>query len=209
MAEEIGDTRKAYKKEIEEIIWYSGLMYDRRLVSAAGGNVSMRCGNDRFLITAGGASLRSLEWEDILLCDFEGRVLDGGSGKKPSKEIRIHMYSYLVRPELTCVVHLHPSHVIAVTAYDRDLPLYTASARLKLKSVPTVKEAEPGTEELAEMVRLAMEANKESRVCLLKAHGAVIMGKKLKECFETAELLEDTAQIAILAKDRLLMERNG
>lgn len=197
-----------YKKEIEEIIRYSALLYERRMVSAAGGNVSVRCGSDSILITVGGASLRALTWENVLLCSMNGEILDGDKSKKPSKEYRIHVNSYLARPTAASVIHIHPSCAIAVTAYNIGLPLFTASAKLKLREVPVVGEAEPGTEKLANNVKTAVEDYQGSEAFLLKAHGAVVLGTNLEQCFDTAELLEDTARIALLAKESLLVGRS-
>lgn len=191
--------------EKKQIIEYSRLLYERHLVSAAGGNVSMRCSEDTFLITAGGAALRNLKEEDLVLCGLDGSVLEGSSGKKPSKEYRMHGACYRERGDVNCVLHFHPSYGIAFTAYDTELPLYTASASLKLKRVPTIPYGEPGSTELADCVGRTVKNERECLAFLMKAHGALVLGQEMEGCFETAELLEDTAEIALLAKERLIL----
>ncbi|WP_367942653.1 class II aldolase/adducin family protein [Enterocloster citroniae] len=191
----------------DEIIMYSKLMYDRGLISASGGNISVRCGSDYFLITASGAAFRNLGRDDILLCRQDGSILEGGEDKVLSKEYCMHLNCYAARPMADCVLHLHPSCSIAFTAYDQELPLYTASAKLKLGCVPMIPYAEPGSKDLAEKARISILKNPSSKIFLMKAHGILILEQSVKAGFELAELTEDTAKIALLAGDRLIMRR--
>lgn len=197
--------KENFKSLVDDIIKYSKIMYDRGLVSAAGGNISAISGKETFLITASGCSFRDIDQEDILLCDFLGNIIDGDKNKKPSKEYRMHAKCYIERPKTLCVAHLHPSCCIAFTAYDKELPLYTSSSKLKLKKVPNIEEALPGSEELADNVAKSIRENKESEAFLIKAHGTIVLESSLKECLDTSELLEDTAKIALLAKDKLIL----
>lgn len=200
-------TQEMIQQYIEQVIVYSRMMYDRGLISANGGNVSLRCGDDCFLITASGAALRNLRRDEILLCGQDGKILEGGEGKVLSKEYRMHLNCYFNRPKAGCVLHLHPSYSIAFTAYEKELPLYTASARLKLGRVPTIPYAEPGSVSLAEAVRTAIIENPSSKVFLMKAHGILVVEQSMEAGFELAELAEDTAKIALLAGDRLINKR--
>lgn len=187
-----------YEAQAEEIIKYSRLLYDRGLVSAAGGNVSCRCG-DHFLITASNVSLRSVTEGGILFCDREGRVVDGNPNLRPSKETGFHLGVYGVRPEANCVVHVHPCYAITWSLRGEELPLYTESAKLKLIRVPVIPDGKPGSKELAELVvQTVAKAPPEVSTFLMKAHGILVAGRTMEECFNQAELLEDTAKIAVL-----------
>lgn len=188
-----------YPRQTAEIIEYSKLVYDRHLVSAAGGNVSCRCG-DKILITASNASLRNIRPADLLLCDAQGNVLEGDAGQKPSKETKFHLNVYALRPDVNCVIHAHPCCCAAYSISGRPLPMLTDSARLKLVQVPLVPEALPGSAELADHVRQSVEQNPQATAFLMEAHGCLTLGATMKECFDTTELLEDTAKIAVLTR---------
>ena len=187
-----------YRSEMEDIIRYSGLLYDRNLVSAAGGNVSERCGSD-MLITASNAPLREITPDSLVLCDLKGAVIEKNQHLRPSKETLFHAGVYRVRPEVRCVIHVHPAYSVVWTLQKKPLPLYTESARLKLIDVPIIPDAAPGSQELAEnVVRTVAAAPTNITAFLMEGHGILAMGGTMQECFHQAELLEDTAKIAVL-----------
>jgi L-fuculose-phosphate aldolase len=192
----------SFKDELAEIIKYSNLVYWRRLVSAAGGNISMRLG-ENVLITASNTALREVTADGVILCDRNGNVLEGNPALKPSKETMFHLAVYQSRPEIGAVIHAHPCYSTAFSISGEKLPLFTASAKLKLVDVPAIPEALPGSAELAENVRRAVsEEYPDAFAYLIRSHGILTMGRTLKDSFERAELLEDTAKIAILCKLR-------
>lgn len=192
------------KMQIDSILKYSKCIYDRRLVSAIGGNVSVRCPMG-VLITAGNAPMGELSYEDIVLCELDGTILRCPEGKKPSKEMQMHLSVYRSRQEVNGIIHAHPNYCTAFTAYDQALPLFTASAKFKLGMVPTIEAADPGSAELAEYVDSAVRVKyPHQMVYLMKAHGSLALGEKLLDAFYITELLEDTAKIALLA-GRVLM----
>ena len=187
-----------YRSEMEDIIRYSGLLYDRNLVSAAGGNVSERCGSD-MLITASKAPLREITPDSLVLCDLKGAVIEKNQHLRPSKETLFHAGVYRVRPEVRCVIHVHPAYSVVWTLQKKPLPLYTESAKLKLIDVPIIPDAAPGSQELAEnVVRTVAAAPANITAFLMEGHGILALGRTMQECFHQAELLEDTAKIAVL-----------
>jgi L-ribulose-5-phosphate 4-epimerase len=187
-----------YRSEMEDIIRYSGLLYDRNLVSAAGGNVSERCGSD-MLITASNAPLREITPDSLVLCDLKGAVIEKNQHLRPSKETLFHAGVYRVRPEVRCVIHVHPAYSVVWTLQKKPLPLYTESAKLKLIDVPIIPDAAPGSQELAEnVVRTVAAAPADITAFLMEGHGILALGRTMQECFHQVELLEDTAKIAVL-----------
>ena len=187
-----------YRSEMEDIIRYSGLLYDRNLVSAAGGNVSERCGSD-MLITASNAPLREITPDSLVLCDLKGAVIKKNQHLRPSKETLFHAGVYRVRPEVRCVIHVHPAYSVVWTLQKKPLPLYTESAKLKLIDLPIIPDAAPGSQELAEnVVRTVAAAPADITAFLMEGHGILALGRTMQECFHQVELLEDTAKIAVL-----------
>lgn len=184
----------------KEIAKYSNLAYQRGLVGAAGGNVSARHEN-LFLITAGGKSLRDVTEEDIIIVDKNGKIIEGQEGQKPSKETSLHIAIYKNRPDIDCVIHVHPSYCTAYSTRKRPVPICTASSRLKLKEVPLIGYADPGSEELARAVEECVKDNPEYvKALTLEAHGLIAWDKGIAGCFDIAELVEETAKIAFIAE---------
>lgn len=178
---------------------FSHLSYDRNLVTAAGGNVSMRCG-DLVVITASGVSLRNVDEGGIIICDLDGNVLGDDHGLRPSKELHIHLDIYKVRPEVRGVIHVHPPYAVAYTYHGKEIPMATGSAEMKLKRVPIVPYAWPGTGSLAQMTAEAVSgAGNDINCVVLQRHGIVAYEQSLEAAFNVAELTEDTARIATLA----------
>lgn len=183
-----------------EIAKYSNLAYQRGLVSAAGGNVSAKHEN-LFLITAGGKSLRDITEEDIIIVDENSRIIEGKEGQKPSKETSLHMAVYKNRPDIDCVIHVHPSYCTAYSIRKKTVPILTASSRLKLKKVPLIGYANPGSEELARAVEECVKDNPEYvKAITLEPHGLLAWDKGFANCFDIAELVEETARVAFISE---------
>jgi L-ribulose-5-phosphate 4-epimerase len=184
----------------EEISRYSRLCFDRRLVGAAGGNLSVRIpGRDAFLVTASGVSLRDVAPENLVAVDVKGNVLENPAGLKPSKEINFHLAVFAARPAVNAIIHVHPAYVTMFTVKRKLIPLVTVSSRLKLKQGPMVKLAPPGSRELCDEVIRALEGSPpETDILLMEDHGLIAFHATLCGAFDTAELAEDTAKIAYL-----------
>ena len=84
---------------------------------------------------------------------------------------------------------------------NQELPLYTESAKLKLVHVPLIPDGQPGSVDLAEKVLTAVSHTSEDTTAfLMEAHGVLILGETMENCFHQAELLEDSAKIAVFQK---------
>ena len=82
-----------YKKDLAQ---FSRLSYDRGLVAARGGNLSIRIpGTERVLITPSGISLRDITPEIIIEVDIEGNLL---KGEKEFEALQGNPFPYLHLP---------------------------------------------------------------------------------------------------------------
>lgn len=168
---------------------------------ASGGNLSLRLGHDRFLVKPGGRSLGELGPEDLLVSNEAGEVVEGRG--RPTRELASHMAVYRARPTMGAVVHYHSPFATAFAVSGRPLPLPTVHARRTLVEVPLVHPPGEGSPELA----LALEnvfTRPEVRAVLLAEHGILAAGEDLRKAQNTAELVEESARIALLAS---LLER--
>ena len=182
------------------IAYYSKLCYDRNLVDAAGGNISMRAG-DSILVTPGGYSLRNILPECLLTVAFDGRIIDNPLELKASKETEIHLSIYRKRPEVTSIIHVHSAYATAFSALKRTVPMITASSKLKLVETPLVGYADPGSAELTQLVKDCIAGCEQHvKVILLEAHGLISFSTDMEDCFNNAELAEGTAKIAYMSE---------
>ncbi len=192
------DTLKQLKDELAETCRKA---FRRGLVGGAGGNISARVpGEGRALITATGVSLGDIDERSIVLVDLAGTMLEGAPGMRPSKETGFHVCAYRLRPHVGAVVHLHPPHATAFAVRGMELPLVTDGALANLKRVPVVGHAPSGSPELHRLVEEGLRQHPEAVAVLLERHGMFSMGPNLTAAFNLADLVEDTAKIAILSQ---------
>lgn len=183
----------------ESITEYSNLLYQRGLVGAAGGNVSIREG-DHILITAGGKSLRNITADEILVLDMQEKLIEGRKVLKPSKEASLHINIYRAREDVDCVIHVHPVYATSFATSGKTIPMVTASSKLKLIGIPLIEYADPGSDKLAAQVYQGVSrAPLNTCAVLLESHGLIAFSSGIENCFNIAELVEETAKIAYVS----------
>lgn len=181
--------------------------YNRGIQTGSGGNVSARIpGTETMLLKASGGSLGDGTPEGFLITDFEGNLIEGEG--KPTREALLHGYIYKLRPDVNSVVHVHSPYSIAWSSTKKDLPLVTWHAKLKNPGdYPTLDvHAAMVRPEDVPMVEEMFRKNPTISAFLLADHGVVAMGKDPLAAEHVAELVEETAQVAILNK---LVEKLG
>jgi L-fuculose-phosphate aldolase len=181
-----------------ELVKVSRRCYERNLICATGGNVSCRVpGKDAMLIKSSGSAFSDMTELDVVMVDFDGNLLEGN--KQLSKEWRFHAGILKARPDVNVVIHVHPPYATAIAAKHDELPLVTNHAKGYLKHVPTIGAAGSGSELLADYV--IEQYNDPERVAILmKEHGIITVGDSFNKAFYLAEMLEDTAKIALFSK---------
>jgi len=188
---------------LDEMLRVARRAFDTGLQRSTGGNFSARVpGKATFYIKGSGAGFGDMSEADILEVDEDGKPVSGRG--VPSKEFRFHLGIYAVRPDVAAVLHVHAPYSIAIASCWESLPLLTDQARTKMGPVPVLPSLPGGSKELALAVTEAFRDPRISAV-LMKEHGLVAVGRSIGEAENTAELIEETAQIAVLL--RLLQNR--
>ena len=181
------------KKQLEEICH---LLYQRNLVSASDGNVSVRVNDEHILLTPSGRNKGMVRAEEMIVCDLEGNVVEGKG--KASKEYPMHRIIYRNRPDVRAVVHTHPVFSTAFALAGKTLPDdYLIEMRMMLGVVALTDYATPGTLEMADAVAPFLA---DYNAVLLKNHGAVTWGKSLEDAFDKMEVMESIAKTIIMSK---------
>lgn len=181
----------AYKQEIIET---GRWIMEKNLTWGTSGNISVREG-DHIYVTASGTVIGDLHEEDITVVDLEGKVLEG---KKPSKEIGMHLEVYRKRPEVAAVLHASPfwTTFAACTTIEIKTDLFIESMYYdeKLLRVPYFH---AGSSALAEAVSKVAE---KTHVILMEHHGMLCYDQNLKECRSALEVTENVCRMNIMAQ---------
>lgn len=170
-------------------------LWQRGLVGAAEGNLSVRLDPLRLLSTPAGLSKGHLKPDDLVVIDLQGGVL---SGPKPSSEIKLHLRIFRDRPDCQAVVHAHPPTATAMTLAGETIPDdLMPEAAVVLGSVALVPFGLPGTDEVPDGIAPFLPDHK---TFLLDHHGAVTLGKDLEDAYNRIETLERVATMMLVAQ---------
>ncbi|MHB1224333.1 MAG: class II aldolase/adducin family protein, partial [Gemmatimonadaceae bacterium] len=166
------------------------------LIAGPDGNLSVRLGGDRVLVTPAGAGKGTLEPGDLVVVDMDGRVVDGDD--RPSSELAVHLAIYRARADARAVVHAHPPTAtgFALAGEDFMAPLLPEII-LQMGGVPLVPYSTPGSSALADAVAGAVGSHE---AALLANHGAVTLGATLELALQRMESLEHAARIILTAR---------
>lgn len=177
-----------------EMVTVGCRMYDKGLIVAAEGNLSVRLGGHSFLVTPAGRSKGSLRVQDLLEVDTRGRSPQGTA----TSEWPLHSQIYALRPDVRAICHAHSPWATAFAAAGRDLDgsLLTETASL-LPRVPLAARSLPGTDALAGSVVPFIPS---CDAVLLGNHGVVTVGTDLLSAFSLLETVERLAQVTLLAE---------
>lgn len=197
----MGATLSEETRQRDLIVKVGQSIFERGLTPGSTGNISVRLGDGRLLMTPTNASLGALEPERLSLTDADGRHL---AGDKPTKEAFLHSCMYCERGGDSAVVHLHSTHAVAVSVLagidPADvLPPLTAYYVMRVGRLPLIPYFAPGDEALALAVK--QQAGSHHAV-LLANHGPVVSGATLLDAQYATEELEETARLYLLLGDR-------
>jgi L-fuculose-phosphate aldolase len=166
----------------------------RNLITAYGGNVSMRIGN-KVIITPTKFALAELGEDDLVVIDMDGNVLFGVH--EPSSETHLHLGIYKVREDVNGIVHTHPAATTAFAYTGEPIIPVNPESMQYLSNMVTVPYYSFGSAELADAAgRAAVNAN----ALILARHGIVALGQDLYAAYNLTELVEQTALMNLYLK---------
>jgi L-fuculose-phosphate aldolase len=181
---------------ISELVKYSNKTYEKGLVSATDGNLSIRLDNSRIAITRSGINKGDVTEHDIIIVDNNGNKLEGKG--KASSELKIHLLAYNNRADLKAVVHCHPIYATAFATSKLDFtqPVFP-EVILTIGPVPLCKYGTPSTEELPNSMKPHIQ---HSWAMLLENHGAVTFGEDIASAYNRMEKLEHFAKTIFISE---------
>ncbi|MFN2572392.1 MAG: class II aldolase/adducin family protein [Gemmatimonadales bacterium] len=168
----------------------------RGLIAGRDGNLSVRLGPQRVLVTPSGHIKALVTMADMVEVDLEGKPRRRSS-RKPTSELDLHLRILGQRPDVHAVVHAHPPTATGFAVAGKEIPgNLLPELDFIVGAVPLVPYGRAGTPELGDRVVPFLKGN---NALLLAKHGAVTMGGSLDEAWIRMETLEHSARIIVAA----------
>lgn len=166
-------------------------MYGRGFVVATEGNLSVRLGANRILVTPAGLCKGRLTPKDLIVTDLEGAVVSGNG--HPSSELQMHLLYYRLRPDVQAACHAHPPTATGFAAAGRSLEeMVLTEVVTALGKIPLAPYGTPGTLELCAKIEPLVPKHD---AILLENHGVVTVGADLITAYQHMETVEHFARV--------------
>ena len=193
----------------EEICRVGKSLFDRGLVHATAGNISVRL-DGGFLITPTDACLGFLDPAALALVDASGQQR---SGLAASKTLVLHRAIYGAAlpfcPNTRCVIHTHSTHAVALSLRCTEaelLPPITPYFVMKVGHVPLIGYQRPGAPAAAEAVAQCItqygDSHRIIRAVMLERLGPNVWHDSPAAAMAVLEELEETAKLVLLDAGR-------
>ncbi len=136
--------------------------------------------------------------EDVLLCDFDARLLPDSPPGQPPLETFIHTEIYRARPDVQAVVHTHSELAAAFTLARAPLLPMKSHAVRWASGVPI--HPDPSHIGSAEQGREVAETLGAHNAALLRAHGGVIVAESVECALVDCVHFEENARAQVQAR---------
>lgn len=168
-------------------------MYERRMVAANDGNISVRLGDNEILCTPTGVSKGFMKPEQMCKVDLSGKVIGDNPGTVPSSEVKMHLRVYQNRSDVGAVVHAHPIFATSFAVMGRGLeePIMP-EVIVNFGRVPLAPYGTPSTVEIPDSIEPYLA---EYEAVLLESHGALTWSKDLLSAYMKMESVEFYAEL--------------
>ncbi|MGU7782810.1 class II aldolase/adducin family protein [Burkholderia sp. PU8-34] len=163
------------------------------------GHVSVRVPGDpsHFLMKPHSYGFDEITPENIVVCNLDGEKV-GGAGRRHS-EVFIHSEIYKARPDVTSVIHTHPTYAVALSATGRPLKMISQPSVHFADGVPYYTDT-MNLIRTEDMGRGVAQALGQSKAVLMRNHGVAIAGRTIEEAVTLALLLDNACQIQLLTE---------
>lgn len=171
-------------------------LWEAGLIAGADGNVSVRIGRDRLLVTPRGLHKAELTARDLVEVSLSGSHRSGS--RRATTELDLHLRAYRRHGDCGAVVHAHPPVATAFAVAGEPMPAdVLPELILYLGDVPVAPYATTGTPALGDVVEPLLARHV---AVLLANHGAVTWGPDLATARIRMESLEHSARILLAAR---------
>ena len=163
------------------------------LTAGTWGNIAGRVDDTYMVVTPSGLDYSKLTPDQMVIVNMKTEEYEGEL--KPTIEVPLHAKLLLTRPEVNGIVHTHSSKALAVAVTRKGIPpICDDQVQILGGDVRCADYTFPGGPEMADAVEVAI---RDRMGALIANHGAIAMGRNLKEALVGATVLEKTARIWI------------
>lgn len=182
-----------------EVLEAAQQMCQEGFVVGTSGNVSLRFkdpeGQEAVAITPSGCHYDTMKTNDIVIVDLEGQRLEGEL--TPSIETTLHTGIYKVRKKVNAVIHTHPVYGSIIAVAGLEIPGILDDQVTQIGGeIRVAPYAISGSPEMAANVIASLGPR---NAVLMANHGAIAVGRNMREAFTMCKLAEKTARIFISA----------
>lgn len=162
-----------------------------------------------FAIKPSGVSYRELLPENMVVVDFDGKVIEGNL--RPSSDTKTHAVLYKHCPEINAIVHTHSTYATAWSQSLRDIPNYgTTHADHTTYDIPCAPpmsdemiqgdyEYETGFQ-ILDCLKSRNLSYKEVEMILVGSHAPFAWGNSVNKAVYNAAVLEELAKMAFITE---------
>ncbi|MCT6868455.1 L-ribulose-5-phosphate 4-epimerase [Apibacter sp.] len=201
---------KKYAQIKEEAFEGNRLLPKLNLVLFTWGNVSV-ADHDKgvFAIKPSGVPYEKLKAEDMVVVDFDGKVVEGNL--RPSSDTPTHAVLYKHWSDVNSIVHTHSTYATAWAQSLLDIPIFgTTHADHNISDIPC---APPMDDEMIkgdyeyqtgfQIINILKEkklSHKEMEMVLVGSHAPFTWGKTAEKAVYNSAVLENIAKMAYLTR---------
>lgn len=198
----------AYKSLKEECYEANMMLPKLNLVLFTFGNVSaVDRANAVFAIKPSGVPYESLKADDIVIVDYNARLVEGKL--RPSSDTKTHAQLYKNWENIGGITHTHSTYAVAWAQAGLDIPIFgTTHADHTHRDIPCAPvltdemiqgdyEFETGNQ-IFDVFKAKGLSPQEVEMVLLQNHGPFTWGKDAEKSVYNAAVLEEVARMALL-----------
>ncbi len=152
----------------------------------------------KFLINPRGYLFQELTASSLIVCDLDGNVLSG-KGELRKVAFHIHCRIHLKNPAATCIIHVHPQYLTALSILEQ--PEFSLSHHNNLllnDRLAVDHNGDAPADSNAEGDRLAAALGDKS-ILLMGGHGVTVVGPTVHDAFDECFIAERTAMYQVTA----------
>jgi len=170
-----------------------------QLVVWTAGNVSARVpGQDLLVIKPSGVAYDDLTPANMVVCDLQGRVVEGEHA--PSSDTEAQAYVYREMPHVGGVVHTHSTYATAWAARGEAVPcVLTMGADEFGGEIPVGPFAIIGDDSIGRGIVETLRDNRSPAV-LMRNHGVFTIGPTARAAVKAAVMCEDVARTVHISR---------
>jgi L-ribulose-5-phosphate 4-epimerase len=193
------DVAAKVRRVREDVARLHGHLTRYQLVVWTAGNVSARVpGHDLLVIKPSGVDYDDLTPENMVVCDLDGRVVDGEHA--PSSDTEAQAYVYRQMPEVGGVVHTHSTYATAWAARGEPIPcVLTMVADEFGGEIPVGPFGLIGDDSIGRGIVETLSGHR-SRAVLMQSHGVFTIGADARAAVKAAVMCEDVARTVHIAR---------